>query len=123
MKAYLDHHKRIVVLTDLRIMYGFVLIVDVYSFQPLSRVKEVIFGDVKRQAVDRRNVEHIRNGLVVLSILLIDLPDGGCKMRHINLSPVPFYPFRLIMEVIAAVSLHLRDEHRDVVCLKLIRRE
>lgn len=123
MKEYLDHDKGVVVFADLGVADGLVFIVDVYPFQPLGSIEEVILGHVERHAVDGGDVEDIRDGLVVLGILLADLPDGRGKMRHVNLRPVPLYPLRLIMEVIAAVALHLRDEHRDVVRLELVRRE
>lgn len=123
MAIYLNNHKGVIVLTNIFIVNRLVLIVNIHQFQPLSCVEEVILGHVKRQSVDGGDVEHIGNGLVILRILLVDFPDGGSEMRQVNLSPISLYFFGLVMEVVASVSLHLQDQHRYVISLKLIRRE
>lgn len=93
-------------------MNGCVFVEDVDLFKPIGGVHEVILGDVERESVDGCDVEDVGNGLVVLVVLGTDVTDTLVEVAEIEIYSVSLHLLRLVVEVVAAVALHLRDQQR-----------
>ena len=123
LKWYLYDDKGVVPVTDLLVLDRLLLVEDIHSVEPLSAVHEMIFGDEERQPVDGRDIKHIFESLVVLVVVGRHLSDVRTEESHIKLHSVSLCLLRLVMEKVAAVTLHLRDQQRKIVSLELVRRE
>ena len=80
----------------------------------------MVLGHVEGDPVNARHVEYHMHGLVVLLVVFIDLPQAPAQERPVNLHSVPLLLHCFIVEEVAAVALHLRNQQRQVIGLELV---